>query len=476
LATKGSGGAERGGRPKAARPATRARAQQAVARRPATRRGGPEIERTEFTSGLRVLSESMPSVRSVTLGFWVTTGSRDERPSIGGASHFLEHLLFKGTQTRTARDIAESFDAVGGDFNAFTSKETTVFYARVLDKDLGLAVELLCDMLQSSVLDKKDFEGERQVILEEINMHEDTPDDLVHDLFAETLWSGHPLGRPVLGTVDSINGMSRDQVFRFYRRHYQPANLVVAAAGNVDHDALVAGLKNGMDTGRVLSRGRSAWSLRAAGRPPKPSGARLVKHRQTEQAHIMLGTNGLSRNDPERFAFGIVNAALGGGMSSRLFQEIREQRGLAYSVYSYHQMYAEAGIFAMYSGTTPGRAEEALSLLRGEAERMAEDGLKAEEFERAKGHVKGSMVLSLEETSGRMSRLGRSETGHGEILSIDEMLDRVERVSLADANAVAAKVLSRPMSLTVLGPFDDDAFGGSDPDALAEVAAHHPEG
>jgi predicted Zn-dependent peptidase len=416
----------------------------------------------------------MPSVRSVTLGFWVTAGSRDERPTIAGASHFLEHLLFKGTTSRSARDIAESFDAVGGDFNAFTSKETTVFYARVLDRDMGMAVELLCDMLQDSVLDRKDFEAERQVILEEINMHEDTPDDLVHDLFAETLWAGHPLGRPVLGTGDSIKAMSRDQVFRFYRRHYLPANLVVAAAGNVDHEALLDGLRRGLETGRVRSRGGSAWSLRSVGRAPRPSGARLVRDRKTEQAHIMLGTNGVSRNDPDRFAFGIVNAALGGGMSSRLFQEIREKRGLAYSVYSYHQMYAEAGLFAMYTGTTPGRAEEVLSLLRGEARAVAEDGLNEEEFERAKGHVKGSMVLSLEETSGRMSRLGRSETGHGEILSVDEMLERVERVTLSDANRVAAAVLSRPMALTVLGPFRHDAFGGSDAAVEAAVAAHHP--
>jgi len=431
--------------------------------------------RTEFASGLRVVSERMPSVRSVTLGFWVTAGSRDERPTIAGASHFLEHLLFKGTKSRSARDIAESFDAVGGDFNAFTSKETTVFYARVLDRDLDMAVELLCDMLQNSVLDRKDFEAERQVILEEINMHEDTPDDLVHDLFAETLWAGHPLGRPVLGTVGSIRGMGRDQVYRFYRSHYTPANLVVAAAGNVDHDALLDRLRQGLETGRVKSRGRPAWSLRAVGREPRPSGARLIRERTTEQAHIVLGTNGLSRNHPDRFAIGIVNAALGGGMSSRLFQEIREKRGLAYSVYSYHQMYAEAGLFAMYTGTTPGRADEALSLLRSEARAVAEDGLNEEEFERAKGHVKGSMVLSLEETSGRMSRLGRSETGHGEILSVDEMLERVDRVTPADANRVAAAVLTRPMALTVLGPFPHDAFGGSDAAVEAEVAAHHPD-
>jgi predicted Zn-dependent peptidase len=415
----------------------------------------------------------MPQVRSVTLGFWVTAGSRDERPVLAGASHFLEHLLFKGTRTRTARDIAEAFDAVGGDFNAYTSKETTVFYSRVLDRDLPMAVELLCDMLESSILKPSDFEAERQVILEEINMHEDTPDDLVHDLFAETLWAGHPLGRPVLGTGESIRRVSRDQVYRFYKRHYVPANLVVSAAGNVDHGELVAGLRRGLDTGRVLARGQSAWALRPSSRPPRPSGARLVRSRPTEQAHIVLGTNGLSRSDPDRFAFGIVNAALGGGMSSRLFQEIREKRGLAYSVYSYQQMFAETGLFAMYTGTTPARAEEALELLRRQSDDVAEGGLTIEEFDRAKGHVKGSMVLSLEDTSGRMSRLGRSETGHGEILSLDQMLERVESVTLEEANRVAARVLRQPMALTVLGPFERDAFGGSDSAAEAAVAAHH---
>jgi predicted Zn-dependent peptidase len=414
-------------------------------------------------------------VRSVTLGIWVAAGSRDEPPQIAGSSHFLEHLMFKGTKTRSARDIAEAFDAVGGDFNAFTAKETTCFYARVLDRDIAVAVELMSDMIQHSVLKRTEFESERQVILEEINMHEDAPDELIHDLFTETLWAGHPLGRPILGTTASITEMKREQVLRFYRRHYHPAKFVIVAAGNVDHDQLVRRLRRHMDTGRVRSRGPSAWKLRRAGDAPSPSGGRLVRKRPTEQAHIVIGTNGLSRVDPDRFAFGVVNGALGGGMSSRLFQEIREKRGLAYSVYSYHAMFAETGMFACYAGTAPSRAEQVLGLIRDELVSVAERGLDTDEFERAKGHLKGSLVLSLEDTSGRMSRLGRSEVSHGEILTVDELLERIEAVTMDDAKRAAERVLNQPMALAVVGPFEQDAFGGSLP-AVEVAAAHHASG
>ena len=434
------------------------------------------LSRTEFESGLRVVSERMPEVRSVTLGVWVGAGSRDERPEIAGSSHFLEHLVFKGTKTRSAREIAEAFDAVGGDFNAFTSKETTCFYSRVLDRDLPMAVELMSDMIQHSVLKPSEFEAEGRVILEEINMHEDAPDELIHDLFTETLWAGHPLGRPILGTVDSITAMKRAQVLRFYRRHYVPANFVIAAAGNVDHDRLIRDLRRHIDTGPVKRRGPSAWAVRRAGDVPRPSGAQLIRNRPTEQAHIVLGTNGLSRNDPDRFAFSVVNGVLGGGMSSRLFQEIREKRGLAYSVFSYHTMFAETGLFACYAGTTPSRAEEVLGLIRRELHDVRGNGLREEELERAKGHLKGSLVLSLEDTSGRMSRLGRSEIGHGEILSVDQLLERIDAVTLPDAKRAAERVLSQPMSLAVVGPFPEDAFGGSDSTAEAAVAAHHGGG
>jgi len=427
------------------------------------------IRRTEFESGLRVVTERMPGARSVALGFWVQAGSRDEPPPISGSSHFLEHLLFKGTRTRSARDIAEAFDNVGGDVNAFTAKEYTCFYARVLDRDLPMAVDHLCDMLQNSLIRAADVEAERQVILEEINMHEDTPDDLIHDLFNETLWPDHPLGRSILGTEKSVQAATRDQIRRFYKKHYVPGNLVVVAAGNARHDRLLELIGDAMDTGPIRSEGPSGWNLRVAGNVPEPSGRRLVRRRKTEQAHICIGTNGLSRHDPDRFAFGVVNTALGGGMSSRLFQEIREKRGLAYSVYSYHTMYAEAGLFAAYAGTTPARAEQVLSLIRRELESVAAGGLSEEEFERARGHMKGSLVLSLEDPGGRMSRLGKSEISHGEILTVDQVLRRLDHLTLEDANRAAARVLGRPLTLTVLGPFGAGAFG----DAGGAVAAHH---
>jgi predicted Zn-dependent peptidase len=412
------------------------------------------IERTEFSSGLRVVTERMPGVRSVSLGFWVLAGSRDEPPAISGSSHFLEHLLFKGTRTRSARDIAENFDAVGGDVNAFTSKEYTCYYARILDRDLEMAVDHLADMLQHSALRSTDLDAERQVILEEINMHEDSPEEVVHDLFTEALWPKHPLGRPVLGTADTIRAATRDKVHRFYRRHYLPGRLVVAAAGNLHHEDLLGMLRSRMDTGRIVGTGDpQGWNLRASETAPASSARPLVKRRKTEQAHICLGTNGLARSDPDRFPFLIVNGALGTGMSSRLFQEIREKRGLVYSVYSYHSQYTEAGLFSCYAGTTPARAKEVIGLLRRELEDVAGGGLTAEEFYRAKGHVKGSMVLSLEDPGSRMSRIGKSEIGHGEILTVNQSLKRVEGVTLDDAQRVANRVLSQPMTLTVLGPF-----------------------
>ena len=420
------------------------------------------ITRSEFSSGLRVVTERMPGVRSVSIGFWVLAGSRDERPAISGHCHFLEHLLFKGTTNRSALDIAQAFDAVGGDVNAFTAKEYTCYYARVRDRDLEMAVDHLADMLQHSTIRQEDIDAEADVILSEIDMHEDAPEDVVHDLFTETLWPGHPLGRPILGTKERIRSATRSSIRGFYRRRYVPGHLVVAVAGNVRHEDVVRMLGERMDTGRELVRGdASAWNLRTHAHAPRPSGAAFVKRRKSEQAHIALGTNGLPRTDPDRFAFLVVNTALGGGMSSRLFQEIREKRGLAYTAYSFHAQYTEAGLFTAYAGTTPGRATDVVALMRREIEDVRDGGLTREEFERAKGHVKGSTVLSLEDPGGRMSRLGKSEIAHGEILTVQESLQRLNAVTLDDARRVAERVLSQPMTLTVLGPLGPKAFEGA---------------
>lgn len=440
------------------------------------RRGEPVLGRTEYGSGLRVVTEEMPGVRSVALGVWVSVGSRDERPAIAGASHFLEHLLFKGTRARTARDIAEAFDAVGGDLNAFTAKEATCYYCRVADRDLPMAVEYMGDMLQNSRIAKADVEAERQVILEEINMRDDDPGDLIHDLFSETLWGDHPLGRPVLGTRNSIASLGRDQIKRFYDRLYQPPRFVIAAAGNLRHDELCTLIERSMETGPRASESL-AQRARAGGDVPAPSGTVMVKNRTTEQAHICVGTNAYSRKDPERFAFGVLNSVLGGGMSSRLFQEVREKRGLVYSIFSFHSMYAETGLFGVYAGSTPARAHEVLSLVRKEMDDLADGGLSQEELERAKGHMKGALVLSLEDTGGRMSRIGKSEIAHGEILSVDELLERIDSVTRQDATRAAHDVFGQSMALTVIGPFQPDAFdadarGTSTPSADLTVAAH----
>jgi predicted Zn-dependent peptidase len=393
------------------------------------------------------------------LGFWAAVGSRDEPARVAGASHFLEHLLFKGTRSRSARDIAEAFDAVGGDLNAFTGREHTAFYARVLDRDLPMAVEHLADMIQDSVIRSEDLEAERQVILEEINMTNDAPDQLVHDLFAETLWRTHPLGRPVLGRAETVSATNRDQVRRFWKRHYVPENLVIVAAGNVRHERLASLIESCFETGPKV-RGRRS-RLRSGGKPPEASGRVRVLRRSTEQGHITYGTSGLPRTDNRRFAFGVVNNAVGEGMSSRLFQEVREKRGLAYSVYSYHSMYAETGAFCIYAGTTPRRAAEVLEIVRREMEDVAEKGVTPDELARAKGHMKGSLVLSQEDTSARMNRLGRSEIAHGEILTVDEVIERIDSVTAEDAREVAAEVFAGRPTLAVIGPFDESDFPGA---------------
>jgi predicted Zn-dependent peptidase len=416
--------------------------------------GDGEHRKTVLPNGIRLVSEQMPHVRSVAVGVWVETGSRHEPGARAGVSHFIEHLVFKGTESRTAEEVARAVDSVGGQMDAFTTKEHTCFYVTVLDRHLPLAADLLSDILLHPLFAADDIEREKSVVLQEFRMVEDTPDDLIHDLFTETLWPNHPLGRPILGTKKSIRAATRDQVRRYWRKHYVPRNIVVVAVGNLQHEQVLELLASGMETGTVRSEGPVAWKVREAGRAPESSGRTLVKRRDTEQAHICIGTTGLSRNDDDRFAFGVVNNAIGGGMSSRLFQEVREKRGLAYSVYSYHSMYADAGIFAAYAGTTPARTKQVMSIVRAQLEDVAEKGLSPDEFDRAKGHMRGSLVLSQEDPGGRMSRLGKSEISQGEILTVNQLLSRIAAVTPDDAMRAAERVLSQPMTTTVLGPVD----------------------
>ena len=424
-------------------------------------RYGGTVRRTDLPGGLRVVTEAIPTVRSVSFGIWVGVGSRDEAPKLAGSSHFLEHLLFKGTKRRTSLDISAEVEAVGGESNAFTAKEYTAYYARVLDTDIVVAVDVLCDMLTDSLISTGDVEVERGVILEEISMHDDDPGDIVHDVFTEALYGSHPLGRPVIGTIESITGMSREQIAGFYRRRYTPANMVVAAAGNLDHDRVVSLV------GKAFVDGRRKVDLAAPPAQPRPggtvpvlAGAVALQTKDTEQAHVVLGTRGVHRQDDRRFALGVLNQALGGGMSSRLFQEIREKRGLAYSVYSYNSQYADAGVFGVYAGCAPSRMDEVLGLVREEMHRVAEQGLKDDEVARGKGMLKGATVLGLEDTGSRMTRIGKGELLYADVLSIDEMLERIEAVTPDDVRSVASDLLTQPMSLGVIGPFDDHDFSG----------------
>lgn len=401
------------------------------------------------------MTERMSEVRSVSVGFWFDVGSRDEPDPMAGTSHFLEHLLFKGTPTRTAKNIADAFDAVGGDVNAFTSKEYTCYYARVLDDDLPMALDVLSDMILASTLEPGELESERRVILEEIAMHEDAPDELVHDLFYRSMWTDHPLGRPVLGFNDTISRVARDEIADYWEQRYAPNNLVVAGAGSLTHDELVECVER-LFTGR---EGRK--TLRSGPAPTSHLGID-VHRRPTEQAHIVFGAEGLPRSDDDRHALAVLDTVLGGGMSSRLFQEIREKRGLAYSVYSYRSLFADTGSFVVYAGTTPQNAQTVMDIIRDEVDSVVRDGINEVELERAKGHLRGSLVLSSEDPASRMNRLGRQQLTTGEILSLDELIRRFDALTLDDIARVAKRVLGKGIfRVTVVGPFDEDAFDQS---------------
>ncbi|MEU0810415.1 pitrilysin family protein [Streptomyces sp. NPDC005970] len=414
------------------------------------------VRRTTLPGGLRVVTETLPSVRSATFGIWAHVGSRDETPVLNGATHYLEHLLFKGTRRRTALDISSAIDAVGGEMNAFTAKEYTCYYARVLDTDLPLAIDVVCDMLTGSLIDAADVDAERGVVLEEIAMTEDDPGDCVHDLFAHTMLGDTPLGRPVLGTVDTVNGLSRDQIARFYKKHYDPTHLVVAAAGNVDHAAVVRQVRKAFDRAGALSRTDAVpVAPRDGTRTIRAAGRVEVQGRKTEQAHVVLGMPGIARTDDRRWALGVLNTALGGGMSSRLFQEVREKRGLAYSVYSYTSAFADCGLFGVYAGCRPSQAPDVLKICRDELDHVAQHGLTDEELRRAVGQLRGSTVLGLEDTGALMNRIGKSELCWGDQMSVDDMLARMAAVTPDEVREVARDVLGQRPSLSVIGPLKD---------------------
>jgi predicted Zn-dependent peptidase len=411
-----------------------------------------QVRRTTLPSGLRIITEQQAGVRSAAIGVWVGVGSRDESPGLHGCSHFLEHLLFKGTAERTALDISVALDAVGGEFNAFTAKEYTCFHARVLGQDLPLAVDVLGDMITSSSLASEDVEAERDVILDEIAMHDDDPDDVVHNLFAARAFGEDtPLGRGIAGTTTSIESLTRDQIRRFYKRHYRPANMVVSAAGNLDHAAVVRLVRKAFGRRGFLSGSESPVPPRA-GRQVRIGPGSVAASRPFEQANLVLGVPGLARDDDRRFALSIVTTALGGGTSSRLFQEVRERRGLAYSVYAFTGSHAETGLVGVAAGCLPAKLDDVLAVVRSELASVARDGITPEELAVGKGQLRGGLVLGLEDPASRMSRLGKAELTHVDLLTIDEVLARIDSVTLDECRAVAAEIFSGPEILAVVGP------------------------
>jgi len=427
-----------------------------------TASGGSVVRRTVLPSGVRVLSESVAGFQSASISFSVPVGSRDETNGHFGSTHFLEHLLFKGTTSRTALDIAVAFDSVGGSSNASTGKEHTSYYARVQESAVPLAIDLISDMLTSSLIEPNEFENERTVILEELAMNEDDPQDVAHEAFFEEVLGDHDLGRPIGGTQETITAVSRDAVWEHYRANYRPQDLVVAAAGSIDHDQLLELVQRGLSAGGVdlgkAAKPRARRSLVPA-KIARKSSLRVI-HEENSQANILIGSQGLVGDDERRYTMAVLNTVLGGGMSSRLFQEIREKRGLAYSTYSFNQGYSDGAVFGLYAGCSPAKAREVAELMLLELQKVADAGVTAAELEIAYGNVSGGLALKFESTAARMSRLSGTELSTGEFVDLDEALRRYRAVDIEDVRQLAADLISRELSLVAVGDLTEDTFAG----------------
>lgn len=407
------------------------------------------IQKVTLDNHVNILTEDIPHVRSVAVGFFVDVGSRDEDNEVSGVSHFIEHLMFKGTKRRTAKDIAETLDAVGGQLNAFTTKEFTCYYARVLDEHFDLAVDLLSDMFFESKFDLQDIDRERNVIIEEIKMYEDAPDELVHDIFAGSMWKGHALGRPIAGTAEVIAGLSREKIIDYYHKHYNPAKLTVAVAGNIDHDRVINKLRPILESkpGQLFDRRIIT---------PVPHQDVICRNKETEQVHLCIGTPGLKLNDDNIYVFQVTNTILGGGISSRLFQEIREQRGLVYSVYSYHTSYRDAGLFCVYAGLSKENIDQVMELILKEIRDIQINGVNKQELQRAKDQLKGNLLLSLENVSTRMSRLGKSQLYLNKVIPPEEIVALVNKVTADEIQELSRQMLKpENFSMAAIGPWKD---------------------
>ena len=401
---------------------------------------------TTLPNGLRVITEQMSALRSVSVGCWVDSGARDEWPNEAGASHFLEHLLFKGTEELSARHISETFDGMGAESNAFTSKEHTCYWARLVDDRLPVGLHLLSEMLQRPAFRQTEIDSERQVVIEEINMHEDDPQNSAFEAFNRAIHSGHALGKPVLGTRQSIGDMTRQDLRGYWGRRYGPGSVVVALAGAVEHSAAVG----------LVEELFGGWSGPGVGHdflPTQPLPSVRLVERDTEQAHLVLGGVGLGRADERRWAFGILNLVLGVGMSSRLFTTVREERGLAYAIFSFNHSYADTGVWGVYVGTTPSHTGEVMELIHGQLTQLAEEGITEAELEKARGAARGALALAMEDSQSRMVRLGRDEICGLEHYSMDERLERILAVDRHQVVDVARQVLTGPKTLGAVGPF-----------------------
>jgi predicted Zn-dependent peptidase len=409
------------------------------------------FKKTTLSSGLRVLTETMPGVRSATVGIWADVGSAAEAHERRGISHLVEHMLFKGTPRRSAREIAETMDGVGGNLNAFTDKETTCYYARVIDRHVPLALDVLADMFLHSSFDPQELHKEQKVILEEIKMYEDAPDDLIHDLFLQTMWSGSSLGEPTIGFAETVTAMTPEDLRSHMRAHYAPNSVLVAAAGNVEHDRFVELVCE------AFKDFKGSCSLPVPERPVTTPG-RHLRRKESEQAHLVLGSRGIDVRDERRYALALLDAVLGGGMSSRLFQEIREKRGLVYSVYSFEAAYRGAGLFAVYAGTSPENVRACIDVIVEEFARVRSAPIGRDEFRLAQEHVKGNLTLALESTSSRMIRLGRNEFALGRYITTEEVEEHIDAVTADEVQSLAQELLSEEnLGLTVVGPVDESA-------------------
>ncbi len=414
---------------------------------------GGLVKRTVLPGGLRIITEQMPSVRSAAIGIWVNVGSRDEVASQTGSAHYLEHLLFKGTKNRSALDISSTIDAVGGEMNAFTSKEVTCFYTRVLDTSVPEAIEVLVDMITSATITSVDVDQERQVVLEEIAMRDDDPADIVHEQFSRALYGEAPLGRSILGTVENISSLSRRSIHGFYRKYYTPDRLVVAVAGNIDHASIVKQIRKAFNLGGFDLAGEETPYVPTKVKTKVSHSGGFVKFdKTTEQANLVIGVPGLDRADERRYIQSVFNAALGGGMSSRLFQEVREKRGLVYTVYSFGQQFQDAGMAGVYAGCSPKNLEQVTQVITDVLDEVALNGITEAELVKAKGQVSGGMVLGLEDTSSRMSRIARSEMNHGYVPSVSQVLERISAVTLEEVHTLAHHLWSQERLTAVVGP------------------------